>query len=101
MTTRVLGARQVAALLVSASYGIGFLFGSGEMALSQGMAGGLYGVATALGMFALATFAGRLWKLGVPVWELFGQAFGQRIQRAVATVTCSKLASTLYSSLSR
>ena len=49
---------------------------------AQGMAGGLYGVATALGMFALATFAGRLWKLGVPVWELFGQAFGQRIQRA-------------------
>ena len=87
MTTRVLGALQVAALLVSASYGIGFLFGSGEMALSQGMAGGLYGVATALGMFALATFAGRLWKLGVPVWELFGQAFGQRIQRAVAMLS--------------
>lgn len=84
MTTRVLGTLQVAALLVSASYGIGFLFGSGEMALSHGMAGGLYGVATALGMLALATFAGRLWKLGVPVWELFGQAFGQPVQRAVA-----------------
>ena len=34
MTTRVLGALQVAALLVSASYGIGFLFGSGEAALT-------------------------------------------------------------------
>lgn len=87
MTARVLGALQVAALLVSASYGIGFLFGSGEMALSQGMAGGLYGVATALGMLALATFAGRLWKLGVPVWELFGRAFGQPIQRAVALLS--------------
>lgn len=87
MTARVLGALQVAALLVSASYGIGFLFGSGEMALSQGMAGGLYGVATALGMLALATFAGRLWKLGVPVWELFGQAFGQPIQRLVALLS--------------
>jgi SSS family solute:Na+ symporter len=87
MTTRVLGTLQVAALLVSASYGIGFLFGSGEMALSYGMAGGLYGVATALGMLALATFAGRLWKLGVPVWELFGQAFGQPIQRAVALLS--------------
>lgn len=87
MTARVLGALQVAALLVSASYGIGFLFGSGEMALSQGMAGGLYGVATALGMLGLATFAGRLWKLGVPVWELFGQAFGQPIQRAVALLS--------------
>lgn len=87
MTARVLGTLQVAALLVSASYGIGFLFGSGEMALSHGMAGGLYGVATALGMLALATFAGRLWKLGVPVWELFGQAFGQPIQRAVALLS--------------
>jgi fatty acid desaturase len=45
-------ALQVAALLVSASYGIGFLFGSGEMALMHGMAGGIYGVATALGMLA-------------------------------------------------
>ena len=87
MTTRVLGTLQVAALLVSASYGIGFLFGSGEMALSQGMAGGLYGVATALGMLALATFAGRLWRLGVPVWELFGQAFGKPIQRSVALLS--------------
>lgn len=87
MTTRVLGALQLAALLVSASYGIGFLFGSGEMALTQGMAGGLYGVATALGMLALATFARRLWQLGVPVWELFGRAFGPPIQRAVALLS--------------
>lgn len=87
MTARVLGTLQVAALLVSASYGIGFLFGSGEMALSLGMAGGLYGVATALGMLALATFAGRLWKLGAPVWELFGQAFGPSIQRSVALLS--------------
>jgi SSS family solute:Na+ symporter len=87
MTARVLGVLQVAALLVSASYGIGFLFGSGEMALTHGMAGGLYGVATALGMLALATFAGRLWKLGVPVWELFGRAFGVPIQRAVALLS--------------
>jgi SSS family solute:Na+ symporter len=87
MTARVLGALQVVTLLVSASYGIGFLFGSGEMALSQGMAGGLYGVATALGMLVLATFAGKLWKLGVPVWELFGRAFGLPIQRAVALLS--------------
>jgi SSS family solute:Na+ symporter len=52
MTTRVLGSLQVAALLVSASYGIGFLFGSGEMALTHRHGGRLYGVATALGMLA-------------------------------------------------
>ncbi len=87
MTARMLGVLQVGALLVSASYGVGFLFGSGEMALSHGMAGGLYGFATALGMLALATFAGKLWKLGVPVWELFGRAFGLPIQRAVAVLS--------------
>ena len=43
--SRALGSLQVAALLVSASYGIGFLFGSGELALSHGMAGSIYGVA--------------------------------------------------------
>jgi len=37
-----LGYLQIATLLVSASYGIGFLFGSGELAVSQGMVGSLY-----------------------------------------------------------
>ena len=53
MTTRILSTVQVAVLLISASYGIGFLFGSGEMALSLGMAGGTYGVATAIGMMVV------------------------------------------------
>jgi SSS family solute:Na+ symporter len=85
--TRALGSLQVAALLVSASYGIGFLFGSGEMALAHGMAGSIYGVATAFGMLVLALFARRLWAVGLPVWALFGRAYGVQLQGVVALLS--------------
>ena len=95
MTQRVLSSLQVAALLVSASYGIGFLFGSGELALQHGMAGSIYGVATALGMLVLAVFAKRLWKAGIPVWEMFGRAYGARLQNAVALLSLVWMAGVL------
>jgi SSS family solute:Na+ symporter len=78
---------QVAALLVSASYGIGFLFGSGQMALGHGMGGAIYGMATAIGMVALAALACRIRRLGLPVWDLFGEAYGLTVQRAVALLS--------------
>ncbi|HAX21072.1 MAG TPA: hypothetical protein DCY64_12415 [Hydrogenophaga sp.] len=84
---RALGSFQVAALLVSASYGIGFLFGSGELALSHGMAGSIYGVATGFGMLVLAVFARRLWATGLPVWDLFGRAYGKQLQGVVALLS--------------
>ena len=95
MSTRALGAIQVAVLLISASYGIGFLFGSGEMALSHGMAGALYGVATAAGMLVLALFARPLWLRGVPIWDLFGQRFGKPTQGAVALLSLVWMAGVL------
>ena len=95
MTDRNLGSLQVAALLVSASYGIGFLFGSGELALRHGMAGSIYGVATAVGMFVLALVGRRLWIAGVPVWEWFGRAYGPRLQRAVALLSVVWMAGVL------
>jgi SSS family solute:Na+ symporter len=87
MTNRALGSLQVAALLVSASYGIGFLFGSGELAVQHGMAGSVYGIATALGMLVLAGFARYLWAAGIPVWDLFGRAYGPSVQRTVALLS--------------
>ena len=84
---RTLGSLQVAALLVSASYGIGFLFGSGELALAHGMAGSIYGVVTAFGMLVLALFARRLWAVGLPVWALFGRAYGAQLQGVVALLS--------------
>lgn len=85
--SRALGSLQVAALLVSASYGIGFLFGSGELALSHGMAGSIYGVATGFGMLVLAVFARQLWATGLPVWDLFGRAYGKQLQGVVALLS--------------
>lgn len=68
---RVLSSVQIAALLVSASYGIGFLFGSGELALTHGMAGSIYGIATGFGMLALALVAKPLWKSGLGRVRIF------------------------------
>lgn len=95
MTTRTLGALQVAALLVSASYGIGFLFGSGEYAVRYGMAGAIYGVATGLGMVAMAAFAGRLWLAGRAVWDLLGDRSGDRVRRLVALLSIVWMAGVL------
>lgn len=92
---RTLGSLQVAALLVSASYGIGFLFGSGEMALAHGMAGSIYGVATGFGMLVLAVFARQLWAVGLPVWTLFGRAYGAQLQGAVALLSLIWMAGVL------
>lgn len=95
MMARTLGALQVGALLVSASYGIGFLFGSGEYALRHGMAGAIYGVATALGMIAMAAFAGRLWQAGRAVWDLLGDRCGHRVRTLVALLSIVWMAGVL------
>ncbi len=87
MIDRTLGALQVAALLVSASYGIGFLFGSGEYALQLGMGGAIYGIATGIGMLALAVFAGRLWHARRNIWDLFADRFGGGVGRLVALLS--------------
>lgn len=92
---RVLNSVQIATLLVSASYGIGFLFGSGELALTHGMAGSIYGVATGLGMLALALVAKPLWKSGLSVWELFGRAYGTQLRRLVAALSLVWMAGVL------
>jgi SSS family solute:Na+ symporter len=96
---RRLGALQVGALLISASYGIGFLFGSGEHALRYGMAGAMYGVATAVGMLAMAAFAGRLWLAGRAVWDLLGDRAGERVRRWVALLSVVWMAGVLAAQL--
>jgi SSS family solute:Na+ symporter len=92
---RTLGSLQVASLLVSASYGIGLLFGTGEQALSHGMAGGIYGVATGAGMLLLAVLARRLWTTGLPIWDLFAQFYGVGLQRPVALLSLVWMAGVL------
>lgn len=87
MIRRNLGAIHVAALLVSASCGIAFLLGSGEMAVHSGMAGSLYAIVTAIGMLALGLIARRLWNAGAPIWEILGNSYGSGVRRAVALLS--------------
>lgn len=65
------------------------------MALSHGMGGALYGIATAVGMLILAFFARRLWTRGLPIWDLFGERFGAPVQRAVALLSLVWMAGVL------
>jgi SSS family solute:Na+ symporter len=82
-----LSAWQVATLLVSTSYGIGFLFGSGEATLQWGMAGSIYAIVTALGVAMLAMAAPKLWRSGMQIWQVLGEAYGVRVSKLVALLS--------------
>ncbi|TGN95673.1 sodium:solute symporter [Burkholderia sp. USMB20] len=85
MTQLKLGAVGVGSLLVSASYGVAFLLGSGEMAVHAGMAGSLYAIVTALGMLALA--APTLWRTRELIWDVFGDRYGTVVRKLVALLS--------------
>lgn len=95
MVQRNLGAAQVAALLVSASYGVAFLLGSGEMAVHAGMAGSLYPIVTALGMLALALAAPTLWRGRQLIWDVFGERYGPVVRKLVALLSLVWMAGVL------
>jgi SSS family solute:Na+ symporter len=82
-----LSAWQVATLLVSTSYGIGFLFGSGEVTLQWGMAGSIYAVVTALGIAVLACMAPKVWRSGMQIWQVLGAAYGVKVSKLVALLS--------------
>lgn len=87
MVQRNLGAVHVAALLVSASYGVAFLLGSGEMAAHAGMAGSLYAIVTALGMLVLGLAASTLWRGRELIWDVFGERYGPLVRKLVALLS--------------
>ncbi|CAM2175289.1 sodium:solute symporter [Burkholderia orbicola] len=87
MVQRNLGAVHVAALLVSASSGVAFVLGSGEMAVHTGMVGSLYAIVTALGMFALALAAPTLWRGRELIWDVFGERYGPAVRKLVALLS--------------
>ncbi len=84
MTERELNAAQLASMLVSTTCGIGFLLGTGELSLHQGMAGSLYAIATTLGLIVLAVFAPSLWTSQQSIWAWFNQFFGVSVSRSAA-----------------
>jgi solute:Na+ symporter, SSS family len=87
MTETRLSAVRVGALLVSASCGVAFLLGSGEMAVHSGVAGSLYAVVTAAGMLALGMIAPKLWHAGEPIWDVFGNLYGAAVRNIVALLS--------------
>jgi solute:Na+ symporter, SSS family len=87
MNDRTLSAWQVASLLVSTSCGIGFLLGTGELALQQGMAASLYAVTTAIGLLILSIAAPRLWRTGQSIWAHFEFLYSPVVSRHVATLS--------------
>jgi len=87
MSERQLKTVQIASLLVSTSCGTGFLLGTGELALHEGMAGCLYAIASALGLLALAALARGLSTTGHSTWTRLDQIYGKSVGRAVASLS--------------
>lgn len=87
MADRTLAVWHVASLLVSTSCRIGFLLGTGELALQQGMSACLYAVATAIGLVALSLAAPRLQKSGQSIWAYFGSLYGPTVNQQVAALS--------------
>ena len=78
----------MAILLVSASYGISFVFGTGELARTMGIASSLYAAATGIGMLRGASFVGALATLCISV--LLGSRAGLWLS-ALVGVACGAL----------
>lgn len=87
MTRPTLNAAQVAMLLVSASCGIGFVLGTGELALHQGIAGSLYAVSTAVGLLVLAATASFLCTGRQSMWSWFEKLHGTSVSRTAAAMS--------------
>ena len=87
MHERTLNTAQVATLLLSASCGMGFLLGTGELALHEGMAGCLYTVATATGLVLLGLCAPALWSSGESIWNRFARFYGSSVSRGTALLS--------------
>ncbi len=66
----------LAALLVSAHYGLGFILGTAEQSLTFGTAGSLYAVSLALGTIALLGLAKFYWTQVEQIWTLLGSYCG-------------------------
>ncbi|MUG98154.1 hypothetical protein F7734_39935 [Scytonema sp. UIC 10036] len=80
MNNRRLDTFSLAALLVSAHYGLGFLLGTAEKSLTHGAAGSLYAVSLGLGTIALIALAKFYWTQTEQIWTLLGSAYGSGVK---------------------
>ncbi|MCA1992345.1 MAG: hypothetical protein LDL41_09925 [Coleofasciculus sp. S288] len=89
--TRKLDALSLAALLVSAHYGLGFLLGTAEKALTLGTAGSLYAICLGLGTIALLFLAKFYWTRVEQIWTLLGNFYGKPVKVFIGLMSWSSL----------
>jgi len=78
---------KLAALLVSAHYGLGFLLGTAEKTHSFGAIGSLYAVSLSLGTIALLTLAKFYWTEKEQIWTLLGNRYGNIVKIVVGLMS--------------
>ncbi|HEY9822397.1 MAG TPA: hypothetical protein V6D35_16740 [Candidatus Sericytochromatia bacterium] len=91
LENRRLDTFSLAALLVSAHYGLGFLLGTAEKSLTLGAAGSLYAVSLGLGTIALLGLAKFYWTRVDQIWTLLGNRYGARVKILVGLMSWSSL----------
>jgi solute:Na+ symporter, SSS family len=88
---RRLDAFSLAALLVSAHYGLGFLLGTAEKSLTIGIAGSLYAVCLGIGTIVLLALAKFYWTNIEQIWTLLGNRYGNQVKFLVGFMSWSSL----------
>ncbi len=91
MENRKLDALSLAPLLVSAHYGLGFLFGTAEKALTLGITGSLYAVSISVGTIAAMGLAKFYWTEVEQIWTLLGNRYGNLVKILVGLLIWSSL----------
>ncbi|GAB1545241.1 hypothetical protein NUACC21_79170 [Scytonema sp. NUACC21] len=81
----------LAALLVSAHYGLGFLLGTAEKSLNLGFAGSLYAVSLGFGTIALLGLAKFYWTQTEQIWTLLGSSYGSGVKIFVGIMSWASL----------
>lgn len=84
---RHLGLFSLAALLISAHYGLGFVLGTAEKALSVGAAGSLYPLCIALGTLTLLALARFYWQQVDQIWTVLGDRYGSLVKTLIALMS--------------
>lgn len=88
---RTLGAFSLAALLVSAHYGLGFILGTAEQASTIGVAGSLYPISLGIGTLVLLVLAQFYWKQVDQIWTLLGNRYGNQVKVLIGMMAWSSM----------
>jgi len=86
-TDRHLGLFSLAALLISAHYGLGFILGTAEKTLAVGAAGSLYPLCIALGTLAILALARFYWQQVDQIWTVLGDRYGSVVKILIALMS--------------